>query len=76
MNYVEVVGYIAMVLLAVSFLFKDIKKLRVFNTVGCLSFVAYGLLLGAYPIVIVNAFIATVNVIQLAQMRKSEAEVS
>ncbi len=60
-NLVEWVGYAAMITLMVSFMMKDIKKLRIINTVGCLLFVAYGFLLGSYPVIITNAFISLVN---------------
>jgi len=64
-NIVEWVGYFAMVTLMVSFLMKDIKNLRYINTVGCISFVVYGVMLGSYPVIITNAFIALVNMYYL-----------
>ena len=64
-NIVEWVGYAAMVTLMISFLMKDIKKLRYINTVGCLLFVAYGIMLNSYPIIITNAFISMVNIYYL-----------
>jgi len=60
-NLVEWIGYAAMGILMVSFLMKDIKKLRIINSVACILFVIYGFMLDAYPIVISNAFIAAVN---------------
>jgi len=56
-NLVEWVGYAAMLTLMISFMMKDMKKLRIINTIGCLLFVAYGFMLGSYPIIITNAFI-------------------
>ena len=60
-NLVEWVGYAAMLTLMVSFMMKDMKKLRIINTIGCLLFVVYGFMLGSYPIIITNAFISMVN---------------
>jgi len=60
-NLVEWVGYAAMLTLMVSFMMKDMKKLRVINSVGCLLFVVYGFMLGSLPVIITNAFIAMVN---------------
>jgi len=60
-NLVEWIGYAAMGILMVSFLMKDIKKLRVINSIACILFVIYGFMLDAIPIVISNAFIAMVN---------------
>ncbi len=62
---VEWTGYIAMFMLMISFLMKDIKKLRIINTIACLLFVVYGFMLHSYPIVISNAFISLVNLYYL-----------
>ena len=62
---VEWTGYIAMFMLMISFLMKDIKKLRIINTIACLLFVAYGFMLHSYPIIISNAFISLVNLYYL-----------
>ena len=64
-NIVEWTGYIAMITLMVSFLMKDIKKLRIINTIACLMFVAYGFMLHSYPVIISNAFISVVNLYYL-----------
>jgi len=64
-NIVEWTGYIAMVTLMVSFLMKDIKKLRIINTFACLMFVVYGFMLHSYPVIISNAFISLVNLYYL-----------
>ncbi len=60
-NLIEWTGYAAMAILMFSFLMKDIKKLRIINSIACILFVIYGVMLDAYPVVISNAFIATVN---------------
>ena len=62
---VEWTGYVAMVTLMISFLMKDIKKLRIINTIACLLFVAYGFMLHSYPVIISNAFISVVNLYYL-----------
>ena len=49
----ELVGYAAMLFLLVSFLMKDIRRLRTLNTLACALFVAYGFLLDiSWPIII------------------------
>ena len=64
-NIVEWTGYAAMTILMISFLMKDIKKLRIINTVACLLFVVYGYMLNSYPVIISNAFIGLVNLYYL-----------
>lgn len=66
MNLTEIIGYSASVLLIVSFMLKDITKLRVVNSMGCAFFVAYGFMLGNnWPIIIPNVFIIGVNIYHL-----------
>ena len=59
---VEIMGYIASIMVAISLTMKNIVKLRILNFVGCSFFVIYGLMIGATPVVLTNAFIACVNV--------------
>ena len=62
----EWIGYIAMAALLVSFMMKDVKKLRIINSIGCAFFVAYGFLLGtSWPIVITNTAIISINLYYL-----------
>ena len=64
-HIVEWVGYVAMLTLMVSFLMKNIKKLRIINTFACLLFVVYGFMLDSWPVIISNAFISMVNLYYL-----------
>ena len=62
----EIVGYLAMLLLLISFLMKDISRLRKLNTVACALFVAYGFMLAtSWPIIISNASIMGINIYYL-----------
>ena len=60
----EIVGYLAMLLLLISFLMKDIRRLRKLNTIACALFVAYGfmMLVTSWPIIISNASIMGINI--------------
>lgn len=59
----EIVGYIASAVVLISFLMKNIVKLRIINTIGCLIFIAYGVLLNfSIPIIITNSVIVGINV--------------
>ncbi|MCR9182849.1 MAG: uroporphyrinogen decarboxylase [Flavobacteriaceae bacterium] len=62
----ELVGYLASLLLIVSFLMKKIKTLRLINSLGCIAFIVYGFLLQtSWPIVITNSFIVGANIYYL-----------
>ena len=57
----EWLGYLAMTVLLVSFMMKNVIKLRIINSIGCFFFVIYGLLISQYPIVITNLAIIIIN---------------
>lgn len=63
----EWIGYIASVLLIISFMMKDIRTLRVINSLGCAFFIIYGFLLAptSWPIIITNSFIVLFNLYYL-----------
>lgn len=68
----EWVGYLASLLLMVSFIMKNIYTLRIVNSTGCLLFVIYGFMLTtSWPIIISNAFILGVNIYYLIKHFRS-----
>ena len=70
MDSVEIVGYFAMAFLVISFIPKQIKIIRVINFIGCVLFVAYGVLLGwKWPLIVSNGLIAVIQVYHLIKMR-------
>ena len=67
----ELVGYLAMLVLLISFLMKDIRHLRMHNSVACAFFVAYGFMLAtSWPIIISNASIIGINIYYLFFKKK------
>lgn len=69
-SYVEWIGYAASLFVLLSFLMRNIATLRYVNSIGCLFFVAYGILLDSWPIIITNVAIVCVNVYYLFINRK------
>jgi hypothetical protein len=72
MNMVEILGYAASIMVAISLTMKDIVKLRILNFIGCALFTAYGLMIDSWPVVLTNGFIACVNVYFLAKMQQEK----
>ena len=64
----EIIGYVASVLVAVSLMMRSVLKLRVINLIGSLFFTIYGLVIGAYPVAVVNFIIVLINIYYLGQM--------
>ena len=73
MEYVDLVGYLASAGVLISFLMKDINKLRLINTIGCVLFVTYGFMLSpiSWPIIITNSAIILVNAYYVFQSKKA-----
>lgn len=67
MPWVEIIGYVASVLVAGSLVMVSVVRLRVINLAGAVTFVAYGLLIQAFPLVLTNGFIAIVNIYHLSR---------
>jgi len=69
-EFSEYVGYLASLLVLISFLMKNMTYLRLVNTLGCIVFIAYGVLLPSIPIIITNAAIVMINSYYLLKGRK------
>lgn len=69
---IEYVGYAASFFVLLSFVMKDMKKLRLINIVGCSFFIAYGFLMPgiSWPIVVTNVAIVLVNLYYLFKISK------
>ena len=69
LTLIEVVGYLASIVVLYSFTMKDVKKLRLVNMVGCLLFVVYGFMMPTFrigiPVIITNGAILCINVYYL-----------
>lgn len=71
-NSVELLGYIASILVAISFVMKSIKKLRLFNIVGATLFVVYSVIIQAWPVAFINLFSIGINIYRLVQENGEE----
>lgn len=65
---VEILGYLASALVAVSLMMKAIVKLRIINLFGSIFFMIYGIIIGAYPVACVNGFVAFINIYYLFEI--------
>lgn len=74
MNWIEILGYVASVLVAISLTMSSLARLRALNLLGAALFAAYGWLVGAVPVLLVNGFIAVVNIVFLARMQPGRSE--
>ncbi len=73
-NVTEIIGYVATVILVLSFLPRKIKYIRAINLVACIAFVLYGVLLGnKWPIILSNGIIVLIQLYYLMGNKPSES---
>lgn len=70
--YLELLGYLASVLVALSLTMSSLLKLRLISLAGSTTFVIYAFLIKAYPIVAVNCVIVVINIYFLHRMFTSK----
>src|SRR5689334_5703153 len=71
--WLELVGYVASALIAISLMMSSIVRLRLINMFGAAVFATYGFLIYAYPVAALNGFIALINVYFLWRMWRAKA---
>lgn len=62
----NIIGYAASLFVVLSFILKDIKKIRIINLIGCIFFVIYGVFSDyLWPIIIPNAILCFIQLYHL-----------
>lgn len=72
MSVYEYIGYTGSILVAISLMMKNIYHLRRINLIGASTFAFYGYLVKAYPVVLLNGFIALVDIYYLIRMNRAQ----
>ncbi len=65
----ELIGYLASALVAVSLLTSNVLRLRVLNLAGAVFFIVYGGLTRAWPVFAVNLFVAAIDLWHIISLR-------
>jgi uncharacterized protein with PQ loop repeat len=58
---IEFTGYLATFLVMLSFMMKNVTRLRIINTIGCATWVVYGIMLESNPVIVTNIGILAIN---------------
>jgi len=61
----EWIGFLAQGFILISFSVSNLKKLRLLNIIGGISWMSYGLLLGSISIIIGNILMVLIHIIML-----------
>ena len=67
---IELIGWIATVMVILSFIQKDILKLRIISLIGSLLWLGYGLLLESYSIIFLNTVIMFIQIYWIHKIKK------
>lgn len=59
--WMEVVAYLASVIVLISFIVSNMRLLRFLNNIGCVLFLVYAYHHDRYPLIFLNAIIIIVN---------------
>ena len=62
---VEIFGYIASAIVVASFALTSVRKLRIVNAIGAILSVIYAVIIGSYPVVLMNLVVACLDIYQL-----------
>lgn len=69
---IEVIGLSASLIVLLSFLYDDGIWIRLINMVGCILFVVYGVLLGAFSIWFMNGIVFFIHIYKLHKLNKEK----
>ena len=64
----EWVGYLASVLVAVSITIKGGLYFRILNLAGSICFLIYGVIIGSWPVMIINVYGIGINIFHLVKI--------
>ncbi len=62
---IQILGIFASILVAVSLSMKAMFRLRVINLVGAIAFIVYSYCICAWPVLLVNVYVAVMDVYHL-----------
>lgn len=67
---IELIGYLGMIITVISFVYKDVKKIRITNGIACLIWIFYGFYKDSYPIIFVNLIVLIIHMYWLNKHRQ------
>lgn len=73
-SWEELIGYLGMTFIVLSFSFKNIRTLRILNLIGAVASLIYGLVTQTYPTAALNAFCIIINITQLIKQSRAESK--
>lgn len=69
---VELIGIIGSVFICVAFLFKNVIWIRLFDSVGAILFIIYGLMIHSFSTVLLNGILILIQLVNLYKLWRSK----
>ena len=67
---VDLIGYLASLFIITSLTTTNVKRFRYINLMGCSTFLTYGIIIDAYPVIVLNTCCITINLFNINKLRK------
>lgn len=68
MFWIEAVGFCGSALAILTYWMREMIPLRIAAVLGCLCFLVYALLIGSYPLILMEATLLPINLYRLAEL--------
>lgn len=66
---IELLGIIASLFIISAFLFKDVKTIRILDSIGAFLYVIYGVLIHSYANILLNVVLIIIQIIRIIQLK-------
>lgn len=63
----EIIGFIGSLFVILSYIFKDMTKLRIVNMIGCVVWIIYGILIHSYSTIFTNLVIMIIHIVNMVR---------
>ena len=70
--YLELFGYLGSFLVVISMLMSSVIKLRVINITGSIISGTYALIIGSFPLALMNICLIIINVYNILKLKKEK----
>lgn len=65
----EILGTIATIIILISFLMTDIKRIRTINLIGDILYLIYGIIIGSFSIILLNTILSIIQIYYLIKIK-------
>ena len=69
---IEILGIVASLFIILAFLFKDVKIIRILDTVGALLYVVYGILIHSRANICLNTVLILIQIYRLIELKRNK----